>query len=97
MSKNRFSEEFKAEAVQLVLDQGVPPGQASKDLGIGLSTLDKWLKQHREKSKPAELTEDERSEIKRLRKELINVKMERDILKIDELPLGSSRNMAFAS
>lgn len=79
--RRKFSEEFKAEAVRLVLDQGLAPGQAAKDLGIGYSTLEKWLRVARDSQKPESLTEDERVELKRLRKENSVLRMERDILK----------------
>ena len=43
MKNRKFSEEFKKEAVRLVVEQGIPVGQACLDLGIGRSTLEKWL------------------------------------------------------
>ena len=79
--RRTFSKEFKEEAVKLVLDQGVKIGQAAKDLGIGLSTLDKWVAAHRKSQEPGALTEEERAELKRLRKENKIIRMERDILK----------------
>jgi transposase len=79
--RRKFSEEFKAEAVRLVLEQGLTPAQASRDLGVGLSTLDKWVKAKREQGGGESLSEDERTELKRLRKEVSVLRMERDILK----------------
>jgi transposase len=83
--KSKFSEEYKAEAVRLVLEQGLAPAQAARDLGIGLSTLDKWVRAKRSESRPVSqpelLTENERAELKRLRKEVSVLRMERDILK----------------
>jgi len=79
--KRTFSEEFKLEAVRLVVDQGVPPGQAASDLGIGRSTLEKWLRKYRESDQSEELSLNEREELRRLRKENHRLKMERDILK----------------
>lgn len=79
--KRKFSKEFKAEAVKLVLEQGVPPAQAARDLGLGSSTLDKWLRDAKARQLPDAVTEDERAELKRLRKEVYNLRMERDILK----------------
>ena len=37
--KRKFSTEFKTEAVKLVLEQGLTPAQACRDVGIGSSTL----------------------------------------------------------
>lgn len=79
--KRKFSTEFKAEAVQLVLVQGVPVAQAARDLGVGLSTLDKWVAKHREGHHAEAVTESEHEELKRLRRENSVLRMERDILK----------------
>ena len=79
--RRQFSTEFKAEAVKLVLEQGLTPAQAARDLGIGSSTMDKWLKDAKARLAPDAVTEDERAELKRLRKENYNLRMERDILK----------------
>jgi transposase len=79
--RRKFSKEFKAEAVRLVLEQGLGPAQAAQDLGIGQSTLNKWLREERGRQKPESLTEDERVELKRLRRENSVLRMEREILK----------------
>ena len=44
MSKRRCSEEYKAEAVNLVLDRGLSVKQAVWDPGIGTSALDNWVR-----------------------------------------------------
>ena len=81
MKNRKFSEEFKKEAVRLVVEQGMPVGQACLDLGIGRSTLEKWLGVYRASQQPEVITESERAELKRLRKDVLVLKMERDILK----------------
>lgn len=43
-----FTDEFKREAVRLVQTSGRTIGQIADDLGIGHSTLGKWLAKHRE-------------------------------------------------
>lgn len=80
--KRRFSEEFKLEAVKLVLEHGVGGERAAKDLGIGYSTLQKWLSAYRAKRKqesPAAIKESE--EVRQLRAENQKLKLERDLLK----------------
>jgi len=78
----KFSEEFKEEAVKLVIQQGLTVRQVCQDLGLGKSTLDKWVRAARDAQVVGDpLTEPERAELKRLRKELQTVKMERDFLK----------------
>ena len=79
--KRKFSAEFKAETVKLVLEQGLAPAQAARDMGIGSSTMDKWLKAARGQMQPEAITGNEKEELKRLRKEIYYLKMERDILK----------------
>jgi transposase len=82
MAQRKFSDEFRAEAVRLVLNQGLTVSQAAKDLGIGISTLDKWLRTARASGAGAEqATESQVAELKRLRKEVNVLRMERDILK----------------
>lgn len=79
--RRKFTEEFKAEAARLVLEQGLAPAQVARDLGVGQSTLDSWVRAKRSEKRPEALTEDERAELKRLRKEVSVLRMERDILK----------------
>jgi transposase len=77
----KFSPEYKQEAVKLVVGQGLSVAQAARDLGIGKSTLDRWIAEGREQTQPDALTESERVELKRLRKENAVLRMEREILK----------------
>lgn len=78
----RYSVEFKQGAVSLVEDSGLSVAKAAKDLGVGISTLDKWIKRHKEHAKdPNVLSEFELLELKRLRKENQTLRIERDLLK----------------
>lgn len=77
----RYDEEFRREAVKLVREGGVPVARAATDLGIGESTLAKWIAASGSNGANAELVESERDELKRLRKENIQLRLERDILK----------------
>lgn len=82
MGKRRPSEEYKAEAVKLVLEQGLSVKQAALDLGVGKSSLDKWVRVWRErKACDVEITPAELEELKRLKKENRILREERDILK----------------
>ena len=80
MSKKRFTEEYKKEAIKLVKEGGLSVNRAAKDLGIGDSTLGKWLRVAAENS-PEPLTLNEKEELRELRKEVNQLRMERDILK----------------
>ncbi|WP_027080572.1 IS3 family transposase, partial [Luteimonas mephitis] len=46
MAKRTFTREFKVEAVKLVRERGTSVAQASRDLGIHLNVLRKWLKDY---------------------------------------------------
>ena len=82
-SRRSFSEEFKAGAVRLVLEEGKTVGAAARDLDLTESSLRKWVEQaraDRTKGKTG-LTTAEREELARLRKENRVLHEERDILK----------------
>ena len=76
----RFSPEFKAEAVRLVTTSDESLGTIAQELGVTPQSLRKWVEAARPQPRVA-LTEDERSELTRLRREIRRVEMERDILK----------------
>lgn len=81
-SKNgiRYDDEFRQQAVALVVEEGLSVNRAAKDLGVSAQSLQRWVDQYREHSSPgASLAREE--EIRRLKKELELVKTERDILK----------------
>jgi transposase len=80
--RRRFTDEFKAGAVRLVLDEDKTVAQVARDLDLTPSSLSGWVKQARaDRSKgKTGVTSEERAELASLRKELRVVKMERDIL-----------------
>lgn len=83
MSKTmkKFSEEYKLEAVKLVEEQGLKSSEVSKDLEIGKSTLDKWVKNYRS-TKPQSLNSiNEQEEVRQLKAENHKLRLERDLLK----------------
>ncbi len=77
-----FTDEFKAGAVRLVLDEGKRIADVARDLDLTPSALGGWVKHARADRDGGKsgLTSDERAELVRLRKELRVAKMERDIL-----------------
>jgi transposase len=82
MSKGkRPTPEFRREAVRLALTSGRTRREIAEDLGIGLSTLTRWVRQDRDADEPLEDEPDLRAELKRLRRENAVLKQERDILK----------------
>ena len=84
-TRRRFSEEFKRDAVELVRTTGKSIAEVARDLGVGESSLGYWVTQDRkrrgEHSDAAPVSADEREELKRLRKRVAELEMEREILK----------------
>jgi transposase len=80
-SYKSYTKEFKEEAVALVHDQGYSVPEAAKSLGIASNILYRWKQQIEDQQQGKVLTEDEREELKRLRKEVKNLRMEKEILK----------------
>lgn len=76
-----YPKEFKEEAVALVLEQGYSVPEAAKSLSIATNMLYRWKQQIEDQSSGKALSEDEREELKRLRKEVKNLRMEKEILK----------------
>jgi transposase len=82
-SRRRFTDEFKAGVVRLVLDEGKTAGAVARELNLTDSAVRAWVAQaqaDRTKGKTG-LTTAERDELARLRKENRELKLERDILK----------------
>lgn len=82
-ARRRFSGEFKAGAVRLVLDEGKSVGAVARELDLTPSALGGWVARaqaDRSKGRTG-LTSEERAELARLRKEVRELRMERDILK----------------
>jgi transposase len=82
-ARRAFTDEFKAGAVRLVLDEGKTVAQVARDLDLTASALGTWVERARaDRTKGATgLTTEERTELAKLRKENRELKMERDLLK----------------
>jgi transposase len=82
-SYRKFDEDFKQGAVRLVFETGKPIAQVARELGVNEGTLGNWCaatRRQRENGN-APLTEDERAELARLRRENSELRMQRDVLK----------------
>ena len=75
----RYTPEFRAEAVRMVRSSADPLSKVARDLGVNAETLRLWVQAAQPALVP--LTDDERSELRRLRREVRELRMERDILK----------------
>ena len=81
--RRKFDEDFKIGAVRIVRETGKPIAQVARDLGINEGTLGNWVNagKRRRGDGTGALSEDERAELARLRKENAELAMERDVLK----------------
>jgi transposase len=85
MERRKFTREFKIEAVRLVRERGVSVAQGARDLDIHENVLRKWGKEFA--ADPAQAfpghgqMKPEQLEIERLRREVVKLRAERDILK----------------
>ena len=86
MSRNKrarrsFTQEFKAQAVELVRASGKTIGQVAKDLDLTETALREWVRRAQELPSGRLGYVDERAELKRLREEVRVLRMERDFAK----------------
>jgi transposase len=81
--RRSFTDEFGAGAVRLVLEEGKTVPQVARDLDLTESALRTWVNRARADLTKGRtgLTSEEREELRRLRKENRELRMERDIKK----------------
>jgi len=81
----KYPDEFKQTAIELALAAGEKPvSEVARELKLSVKTLHNWLSQYRQKHTDvtsARTNDGVEAELKRLRKENAQLKMERDILK----------------
>jgi transposase len=82
--RRKHTDEFRAGAVRLVLEQGRSGAEVARDLDVHRSLLSTWVRRARidgGKGPPGALTTAEREELARLKKENRELRMERELLK----------------
>jgi transposase len=81
--RRQFDDDFKAQTVRLVLDEGKTVGTVARDLDLTETALRDWVKRARADRTHGRtgLTTAEREELARLRKENRILREEREILK----------------
>lgn len=82
--RRKFTDEFKAGAVRLVLREGRTVAQVSRELDLAESVLHGWVRRakiDRGQGPPGALTSEERDELARLRKEVRVLKEEKEVLR----------------
>jgi len=79
--RNKYTDEFKHDAVALVTEQGYKVVDAAKSLGINDNNLRRWMAEFKQEKSGECLSADERDELKKLRRKVRELEMEKEILK----------------
>lgn len=80
--RKKYDREFREGAVRIVEETGKPIAQVARDLGVNEGTLGNWVARAKEaREGRGELSKDDYEELKRLRAENAELRMERDVLK----------------
>ena len=79
--RRKFDQDFKDGAVRIVLESGRSVAEIARELDVHEGTLANWVHKARALQKPGTLGESERDELNRLRKEIVELRMQRDVLK----------------
>ena len=80
--RNKYDAEFREGAVRIVEETGKPVARIARDLGVNEGTLGNWVVKAREARQGTEgLSKGDVEELKRLRAENAELRMERDVLK----------------
>ncbi len=90
LPKQVYTNEYRAQAVLLIMRDGLSIAEAARRLSMSLKTLANWVKRARDGRLPAvsgggvvaqRVVTEEQAEMSRLRREVAELRMERDILK----------------
>ena len=79
--RRTFTEDFKRDAISLVTEQGYSAAEAARSLGINDNLIYKWKQDLEAQNSGTTLSDIERDELKRLRKDNKRLQMEAEILK----------------
>jgi len=78
----KYTEDFKISSAKLAVESEQSISASARNLGINISTLHTWIRKYHPTQTPTQVGADPlQEELKRLKKEVAQLKMERDILK----------------
>jgi transposase len=80
-NRHTYTDEFKAEAVAYARLSDQPRYKVAESLGVSQGALAAWIKAAEQADAPGALTVDERAELNRLRKRIVEVEEEKEILR----------------
>ena len=79
--RTKYDREFREGAIRIVNETGRPIAQVARELGVNEGTLGNWVARDREKRQNTDgLSIGDIEELKRLRAEVAELRMERDVL-----------------
>jgi transposase len=81
MSGNRYTDEFRIEAVKQITERGYKPSEVAKRLGVTTNSLYNWIKRYGDQGSQHQTISDQQEELRKIKAELRRVTEERDILK----------------
>lgn len=73
MSTNKFTDEFKRDAVAQVEDRGYPVREVAERLGVSTKSIYTWQKQFSRPAKVIQAVDAQADEIRRLKRDLLRV------------------------
>ena len=79
--RRKFTDEFKAETVKLIRERGRTVGSVARELDLTETAVRNWVKQVEASGSAETLSPDEQAELRRLRKENQELRMEKEILR----------------
>ena len=93
MSTNKFTDEFKRDAVAQVEDRGYPVREVAERPGVSTKSIYTWQKLFSRPAKVIQTVDAQADEIRRLKRDLARVTEERDILKKASVGSTGQRNI----
>jgi transposase len=80
--RRKFTPDYRREAAHLVIDTGRPIAEVAREISVGEALLGRWVAQERAAGGPGEvvISETERAELERLRREVGALRMENEFL-----------------
>ena len=82
---SKYPEKFRRDALELVRTSGRPIAEVARSLSISEGTLWNWVRADRDAAErdadPDALTESERDELKRLRRQVVELETDNEILR----------------
>jgi len=81
--RKSYTPAYRAEAARLVIDTGRTIAEVAREIGVGEQLLGRWvaIERSRMDDPPEALDADERAELARLRREVAELRMDREFLK----------------